>query len=99
MCAGGFLEAVAADGFDRAAAHCLLAEGFLFWGGGLLVDEAVAAIVVASEVCGSRFAAQVAINALVVHIEGAGDVLRVFVSEVSHREVFLEARENRLGAC
>jgi len=80
-----FLLAVAADGLDRATFHGFFAEAFLLGGNRLLVNVAVAAVIVAREVCGRSFAAKIAIDALIVDVEGPCDVLRVFVSEVSHR--------------
>ena len=51
---------------------------------GLLEDEAVSAVIVALEVRGGGFAAQVAIDALVIDIEFARDIVAVFVCCVCH---------------
>ena len=81
--AGG-LGAVVADGLDGAAFLGLVAALFLVGRGRLFIDEGIAAVLVAPEIVRSRLAAQVAVNALVVHVEFAGDILGVFVCSVSH---------------
>ena len=42
------------------------------------------AVVVAGEIGGGGFAAEVAVDALVIHIESAGDIFGIFVCVVSH---------------
>jgi hypothetical protein len=79
ICKGTGLFAVVADGFDRAAFHCFLAESFLFGGLRLLIDIAVAAIVIAREIRGRCLAAKVAVDALIIHEVSSGDILRIFV--------------------
>src|ERR1700730_8077470 len=78
---GGYrnLPAVGADRFDRAAFHRFLAERFFLGALGLLVNEGVAAVVVALVICGRGFAAKIAIDALIVDVVGPGNVLRIFV--------------------
>jgi hypothetical protein len=78
------LFAVAADGFDGATAEGFFAELQLFVGLRLLVDVGVTAVIVTGEVGGSGFAAKIAVDALIVHVKGARDVLGVFVCCVSH---------------
>ena len=75
---------IVADRLDRAAVHRLLAQRLLLGSFGLLEDEAVSAVVVALEVRGGGFAAQVAIDALVIDIEFARDIVAVFVCCVCH---------------
>src|SRR6185436_15870446 len=62
-----------------------LALLFFLGGLGLLVDEGVATVVVALEVGRCGFAAQVAVNALVVHVVFARDVFRISICDVSHK--------------
>jgi hypothetical protein len=71
--------------FDRAAFFGFLAARFLFRRSGLLVNEGVAAVVIAFEIIRSGFAAEIAVNALVVHVVFAGDIFRIFVCNVSHK--------------
>ncbi len=80
------LVSVATDGLDRATFHRLFAKcgfGIAFR---LLVEVAVATVVVALEVSGGGFATEVAVNALVVHVECARDVFRIFVRLISHKK-------------
>ena len=81
------LSAIVANGFDGTAFLGLFAARFLVGRGGLLIDEGVAAVFVALEIVRGRLAAQVAVNALVVHVEFAGDVFGVFVCSVSHNVI------------
>jgi len=78
------LFAVAADGLHRTTFHGFLAEGFLFGGLGLFENVRMPTIVVPFEVGRSRLSAQVAVDALVVDVECAEDVLRIAVGCVSH---------------
>jgi phage-related holin len=75
---------VVSDGFYWATLHGLLAEGFFFGRFRLFVNVAVTAIIIAFEVGWCRLAAQVAIDALIVHIELARYVVAVFVCYVCH---------------
>jgi hypothetical protein len=69
------LCAVVADRFDRATFHCFLA-GLVFFGIlGLLHHEGKTAVGVAGEILRGSFAAQVAVDALVVHVVFARHVL------------------------
>jgi len=83
MLAYGVLRVVT-DRLDRAAFHGFLTESFLFWSLRLLEDIGVSAVIVAGEVGGSRLAAKVAINALVVAVVGTSDILGIFVGYISH---------------
>ena len=62
-------DPVVSDGFDRAAFHGLDALGLLLGIFRLLVNVRVAPVVAAGEIGGSRLAAEVAIDALVIDIE------------------------------
>jgi hypothetical protein len=84
----GFLFAVVADGFDGAAFHGFLAKAFLGFVLGLLEDVGMSAVLVAREVCGRSFAAEIAVDALVINVEFARHVFWVFVCFVSHKECF-----------
>ena len=70
---------VAADRFDRAAFHRFFAETFFVRRLRLLVNIGMAAIIVSFEIGGSRFAAQIAVYALIIDVEFARYVLGVFV--------------------
>ena len=56
----------------------------LLWGGGLSINIAIGSVVLPFEDLRSYFAAHVAINAGVVDVIAAGDVLGCFVLEVCH---------------
>jgi hypothetical protein len=75
----GSLFAVFADGFDGATLHGLAAEIRLLVVFGLFENERMTVVIVAFEVCGSGLAAEIAIDALVVHVEPALHVLFVSV--------------------
>jgi hypothetical protein len=76
---GTRLFAVVANGFDWATLFRLFAESLLFRRLRLLVDVAVAAVIVAREIRGRSLAAKVAVDALIVHEVFAGDILRILV--------------------
>ena len=78
------LRAVAADCLDRATFHRLFAQGFFLGRFGLLINVGMAAVIVATEVRGSGFTAQVAVNALVIDIELSVDIFGIFICGVSH---------------
>lgn len=83
---GALLVAVVADGLDRTAFEGLHAQADFLFGSRLLVDEGVAALVMPSEETGGGFAAEIAINALLIDKEFAADVFRPFVCFVSHTQ-------------
>jgi len=83
----GELCAIVADGFDRAAFLGFLAACLFFGCRGLFIYQRVAAVVVALEIVRRGLAAQVAVNALVVHVVFARDVLGIFICSVSHKFV------------
>jgi hypothetical protein len=78
---------IVANGLDGTAFLSFLALGLFLGRCGLLGDVSVTAILVASEIVGGRFAAQVAINALVVHEKFARHVFRIFICDVSHKMI------------
>jgi hypothetical protein len=78
------LNAIVADCFHRASLLGFLAKRFLLGSGGLLENVGIPAVVVASKVRGRGFAAQVAINALIVHVIFSGRILGVSVCNISH---------------
>jgi hypothetical protein len=83
------LFAVAADSFHRAACEGFFGQLALVVGFRLFEDVGVAAVIVTLEVGRCGLAAQVAVNALVVHVVGTRGVLRIFVFCVSHVESLL----------
>jgi hypothetical protein len=78
------LFAVVADGFDRASGHGFFAETDFFFVLRLLENVAVTSIVIAGEIGRCGLAAEITVNALVVHVERASGVLGILVCEVCH---------------
>jgi hypothetical protein len=76
--------AVVANRFDRASFHRFFAECFLFRGFWLFVNVGMTAVVIAFETGGCRFAAQIAVDALIVDVEFSCYVFGVFVCDLSH---------------
>ena len=76
---------VVANGFDRAAFHGLFAGGFFFGGRRLLHDVRITAVIPAGVILRRSFAAQVAVDALVVDEVLARDVLGIPICNVSHK--------------
>ena len=76
---------VVADRFDRTTFLGFLAAGFLVGARRLLVNEGITAVIVALEIVRRRLAAQVAINALVVHVIFSSHVLGIFICDISHK--------------
>jgi len=74
--------AVIANRFDRATLHRFFAERFLVKGLWLLVNVGMTPVVVAFETGGCRFAAQIAVDALIIDIEWPRYGLGVFVCDV-----------------
>ena len=81
------LSAVVANGFDRAAFLGFLATRFLVRIFRLLIDEGVTAVIVPFEIIRRGLAAQVAIDALIIYVIFAGDILRIFVRDVCHKAI------------
>ena len=78
------LDAIAADRLDGAAFHGFLAKIFLGFVFGLFKHEGVAAIIVAGEICGCGFAAEIAVDTLIIDVKFAGQVFGIAISDVSH---------------
>jgi hypothetical protein len=76
--------AVVPDRFDRTAFHCLFAKSFFFRRLRLFINIGMAAVVVPFEIGWRGFAAQIAIDALIIDIEFARYVFGVFVSGIGH---------------
>jgi hypothetical protein len=93
----GALRAVAADRFDRATFHRLFAERFFLGRFGLLVDEGMAAIVVALEVSRRRFPAEITVDALIIDIEFSLYVFGIFVCHVGHKSNFGVSSASKVG--
>src|SRR4029077_11462668 len=78
------LRAVIADRFDRASFHRFFTKSFFLRRLRLFVDIRMASVVVPLEIRGSGFAAQIAVDALIVYVEFARYVFGVFVSDIGH---------------
>ena len=77
-------RAVVADGFNRAAFHRFFAHRFLLRILRLFVNVGVSAVVVPLEIGRRGFAAQIAIDALIIDVKFPGDIFRVFVCRICH---------------
>jgi hypothetical protein len=78
------LSAVAADRFDRATFHSLFTKTFFLGRLRLFVNVGMTAVVVALEIRGRSFAAQIAVDALFIDIEFAGSIFGIFIGGVGH---------------
>ncbi len=78
------LFAVRADCLYRTVLKRFLAQGLFLIGGGLFFDERVSRILIAGEEIRRGLAAQIAIDALVVHEECTWDILGILVCFVGH---------------
>jgi hypothetical protein len=78
------LLAVVTDGFNRATFERLHANRDFIFGHGLFVHVGVAAFVMTREESGSRFAAKITVDALLIDEELACGVLRPLVCFISH---------------
>jgi hypothetical protein len=78
------LRAVVADGFHRTTFHRFFAERFFLGTFRLFVNVGVAAVVIAFEIGGRGFAAQIAVDALIIDVEFARYVFGVFVRGIGH---------------
>jgi hypothetical protein len=81
------LAAVVANRFDRATFLGFLATGFFFRRFWLLVNEGVAAVLIALEIIRGGLAAQIAIDALIIYVVFARHVFRIFICDVCHKIV------------
>jgi hypothetical protein len=87
---------VVADGLDRTAFHRFSAKSFFLRRLRLLVNVRMTAVIVPFKIGGRSFAAQIAVDALIVHVEFAGYVLGVFVCGIGHG-FSLKSEEETLG--
>jgi hypothetical protein len=76
--------AVVPDRFDRTAFHGFFAKSFFFRRLRLFIDVGMAAVIIPFEIGWRGFAAQIAIDALIIDIEFARYVFGVFVSDIGH---------------
>ncbi len=77
--------AVIADGFHGAAFHGFLAARFFLRRAGLLVNVRITTVIAAGEIVRRGFAAQVAVDALIIDEKFAGHVVSVSICNVSHK--------------
>src|ERR1043166_7448959 len=73
------LRAVIADCFDRATFHRFLAKGFFFRALRLFVNVGMPAVIVALEIGGGGFTAQIAVDALIIDKKFSSYVFGVFI--------------------
>src|SRR5438105_7371421 len=86
----GAVGAIVSDGFDWTAFHRFFTEGLFLRRGWLLIDVGMATIVVAAEIRGRGFPAEIAVDALVIDVELSLDVFGILICDVRHV---------RLGKC
>ena len=82
------LHSVITNRLYRAAFFGFFAASFLLGRFGLFVNKRIAAIVVPFEVIGGSFAAEITVNALVVHVIFAGNALGVFICYIGHKNFY-----------
>jgi hypothetical protein len=92
------LRPVVADGFNRATFLGFLAACLFIGRGRLFIDKGISAVLIAFEIIGRGFAAQVAVNALVVHVVFSRHVFGVFVCYISHKKINLNLDYGIYGA-
>lgn len=80
--------AVASNRLDRAGLEGRLATCFFFRGSRLLIDEGVSVFVVSGEIIGSLGSTGIAVDALIIHIELPGFIVRPLLGEICHSEKF-----------
>jgi hypothetical protein len=78
------LHAIIPDRFDGTAFHRLFAQSLFLWRLWLFIDIGMAAVIIPLEVCGRGFAAQIAVDALIIDEKFARYILGVFVCGISH---------------
>jgi hypothetical protein len=69
---------------NRATLQRFHALSYLFFGAGLLVNVRVSALIVSREKSGSRLAAKIAVDTLLIDVEFARRILGPFVRFVGH---------------
>jgi hypothetical protein len=79
------LFAVVADSFHWAAFFGFFAKGLFFRRRWLFIYEGITTVVTPSEIVWSCFAAQIAVDALIVDVEFAGHVVAVPIRNVCHK--------------
>jgi uncharacterized protein len=77
---------VVTDRLNRATFHGFLAKSLLLGSLGLLENIGMTAVIVTLEISRSSLAAQVAIDALVIAVVSARNILRILVGYISHNE-------------
>ena len=98
MVRSGSAFAVVPDRFDRASFHRLAAEVFFLRRGGLLENVGITPVVAAREVGRSSLTAQIAVDALVIHVELPRHVLWIFIRNVGHRLSFVSCNRARVSS-
>jgi hypothetical protein len=81
--------AVVTDRFHGAAFHGFHAARGFFFILGLFEEVGITAVIVAGEIVRSRFAAEIAVDALIVHVKFALNVIFVAVVVFSHKCIAL----------
>jgi hypothetical protein len=87
MPVSGSILAVFTDRLNGATLHRLAALGNLIVVLGLLENKGISLVIRTGEIVRRSFAAQVAINALAIHVKFSGDVLGVSVFAIGHESV------------
>ena len=82
-----WLVSVASNGLDGAFVNSLKAKRNLFRCLRLLVNVVVPALVITLEVLWAQMGAEVMVEALVIDVEPAGNVLRIAVVEFCHDQL------------
>ena len=78
------LLAIITNGLDGAALHSLGAGGNLLVCHRLLFDKGQAFVVIAGEEVGSRFAAEITVDAVAINVELARNILFCFFVDIGH---------------
>ena len=78
------LFAIVTDSLHGATFHSLGAESNLLIGHGLLANEGKALVIIAGKEIRGGFAAKVAVDAVAVHIELAGNILLSLIVDIGH---------------
>jgi len=89
------LGSVIANRFDRTAFHCFFAKLLLIGSGGLFKDVRVTAVIIAAKVARGGFAAEIAVDTLVIDVVLAREVFGIAVSDVSHNLFWEDAAYTR----
>ena len=84
----GALLTVIADGLHGATFHGLSAESNLLIGHGLLAYVGKTLVIIAGKEISGGLAAQIAVNAVAVNIELAGNILLSLIVDIGHCRVY-----------